>query len=361
MKKLLFVITTTFCMLSNIQLHAQQEELITNAMALKIGTFCHNKSGARAIFEQVNQLNSMEADRVIRGGILNHMDYVENFIIGLYDNYGVQMSYFALVGDWCWFTLEEVERTEKYYTQVKAERRKAYNEKQAKEAEKSRVLELEYKRRIDNNDWFQNNELSVMPSVELAIQEIPSDIGLNTDASIKQREFKYAISSNGSISEIDTDNLSNYEKTLYILFKSRMENITPGYVNLNGVNTPVNSYLSVMVNETNSSYGNMESVWFWMRKKKVNREDYYEIDKDNLNRRLDRSIIKQSLFYAAIEREIMTGRFRNLKRGGWQVEVNVDISAQIDISINYDDNIRLSIPYKILDVSYKRTSWLLRY
>lgn len=108
----------------------QQKSLVTQSMAHKIANLALNNQGRiRYIFYEANNLSDLRTAKTILYSIDEHPEYIENFIVAIFNTYGTGNGGFLAFDD-IGFTPAEYDIAEKIYNNI-----------QAKEKEKSIKLE----------------------------------------------------------------------------------------------------------------------------------------------------------------------------------------------------------------------------
>lgn len=162
MKKILLSLIVTTLLLPIIPATAQttkkKQSPITIVMAKKIGVYCQYNKTALRIFSAANPeqvQNRMDKADILLRELDKHLDCAENFIITLYYNLGIEISYFALKD--AGFTIKEIDTAEAIW---KKEQEKIDIEI-ARQKEKEKIeMELAIKERINDNDIFSDEELA---------------------------------------------------------------------------------------------------------------------------------------------------------------------------------------------------------
>ena len=162
MKKIFLSLIVTTLLLPIVTATAQttnkKQSLVTIVMAKKIGVYCQYNQTALKIFAAANPeevQNRMDKADILLRELDRHLDCAENFIITLYYNLGIEMSYFALKD--AGFTIKEIDTAEAIW---KKEQEKIDIEI-ARQKEKEKIeMELAIKKRINENDIFSDEELA---------------------------------------------------------------------------------------------------------------------------------------------------------------------------------------------------------
>jgi hypothetical protein len=223
-----------------------QQSFVTTAMAKKISYSCQYNERMQWFFANANQINfSDEADRILRT-LDKHLDYAEKYLIALYYNYGMKMGYFALKD--MGFTIQETEKVEAVWKEEEA-KQQALAEK--KRQEKEQVL----LKRIEADDIFTKDALSIQPDIEINIAEMVTSSVTNNKNEYFDYNYRCIIDKNGKLS------LANFSDTLGYSVMQRFiydyiinENIgngiyKAGSIEIDGENIPVNSYVNIKFKE----------------------------------------------------------------------------------------------------------------
>lgn len=249
MKKVLLITIITLVWSIGSCLAQEQKKansIVTPAMARKISYYCQYNQRALALFANANQINfSSDADKILRT-LDKNLDYAENFIITLYYNYGVEMSYFALKD--AGFTIKETDIAESIW--------KKEQEKQSIIAGKKRQeKEQALLKRIKAGDTFTKDFLSVQPDIEIDIANMATHTVFNDKNEYMNYDYKCIISKEGKLSlenPSDSLNFSAIQKFIYQYISD--ENMgggiyKPGYIKIEDQDIPVNSYVNIQFNE----------------------------------------------------------------------------------------------------------------
>ena len=185
---------------------------VTTTMARKIRYYCQYNEMALSLFAVANaeqvQNNNARADRLL-WELDKHLDCAENFIITLYYNYGVTDSYFALKD--AGFTIMETDMAESIWKK-ETEKQKVIEEKKRKEKEQALL------QRIEKNDVFTKDDLSVQPDIEIDISNMATYTVFNDKNEYLSYEYKCIISKEGKLllkNPSDTLNYSATQKFIY--------------------------------------------------------------------------------------------------------------------------------------------------
>ena len=332
MKKyvLLLVVSAALC---NINVYSQTKNGVTPQMAIKISYFCQNNSRAFGLFQIItgNEARMDLADKILRD-LPNQLNYAEKFIIILYDNYGVERSYFALKG--AGFTIEETGIAEKLWRQREKERKVAAD-KRAEQKDKDILT------RIENNDLFSASELFQSASMTIDVENLATYIKTRYEVNTSNKDipaecsFDFIVLRNGNLL------LNNFKDTLsfsepqrliyqYIISNISKENIQPATIKLANANKTVNvnSIIHLQCNEKEDYYAveiTMEKnkkTQQWKIKNEPNIKEYLnKINPDNADN-----------FYSEFEKLLYTNSsFTDIKKGNYTTQLV--ISAQKIICI----------------------------
>ncbi len=136
----------------------QQKSLVTQSMAYKIANLALNNQGRiRYIFCDANGLNDLRTTKTILYSIDEHPEYIENFIVAIFNIYGTGDGGFLAFDD-IGFTPAEYDIAEKIYNNVhakeiaekkKQEALKRQEEQRQKEIRKNKEQEL-------FDEWTEN-------------------------------------------------------------------------------------------------------------------------------------------------------------------------------------------------------------
>jgi hypothetical protein len=228
------------------QTKENQQSFITATMAKKISYSCQYNERMQWLFANANQINfSNEADRILRT-LDKHLDYAEKYLIALYYNYGMRMGYFALKD--MGFTIQETEKVEEVWKKEEA-KQQALAEKKRQEKEQALL------KRIEADDIFTKDMLSVQPDIEIDIAEMATSSVLNDKDESFDYSYNCIIDKNGKLSLAnfsDTLNYSVMQKFIYDYITN--ENIgggiyKAGCIKIEGRDIPVNSYTNIRFKE----------------------------------------------------------------------------------------------------------------
>lgn len=224
-------------------------QYITPVMARKIGYYCQYNQRALSLFATANpeqvQNRSDRANRLL-SELDKHLDCAENFIITLYYNYGVEMSYFALKD--AGFTIQETDIAEAIWKKEQ-EKQNIIAEKRRQEKEQSLLKDIEA------GNVFTENILSVQPDIEIDIAQMVTYTVFNDKDEYMDYDYDCVISKEGKISlenPSDTLNYSAMQKFIYQYISD--ENLgggiyKAGYIRIDDKDIPVNSYVNIKFNE----------------------------------------------------------------------------------------------------------------
>ncbi len=170
MKKLSLLIAVVF--MSFASFAQSSPSAITPIMAKKIALLCRSNNMAFSLFAHANQDvfqgNFSAADRTLSNLDVN-LKCAENFIVALYNNYGVESSYFTLRDSG--FIIKEIDIAEQIWDEQLAIWKKEREIKKQKEQEKKLANERELLQRINNNEPFNFHDLSNKPNINFDIYD----------------------------------------------------------------------------------------------------------------------------------------------------------------------------------------------
>ena len=224
------------------QTKKNQQSFVTTDMARKISYSCQYNERMRWFFANANNINfSDEADRILRT-LDKHLDYAEKYLIALYYNYGTRMGYFALKN--MGFTIKETERVEVVWEQEEAKQEAIANKKRQEE-------EQALLKRIEADDIFTEDILSIKPNIEIDIAELAISPVTNNKNERFDYYYRCIIDKEGKLSLAnfsDTLNYSVMQKFIYDYITN--ENIyKAGCIEIEGRHIPVNSYVNIEFKE----------------------------------------------------------------------------------------------------------------
>lgn len=250
MKKIqLFLILILLSVAGSCLAQVQKKQLnsyITYSMANKISYHCQSNARGQSLFANANNINfSDEADRILRT-LDKHLDYAEKFLLELYYIYGMRMGYFALKD--MSFTVQEIEKVETVW-KLEETKQRAIEEKKKREKEQALL------KRIESDDIFTKEILSVQPDIKIDIDNMATYTVFNDKNECMNYDYDCIISKEGKLSlEHPTDTLSYSSIQKFIYHYIADHNIDyggykPGSVEIDGKNIPVNSYVNIHFKE----------------------------------------------------------------------------------------------------------------
>lgn len=230
------------------QTKKQQQSFVTPSMARKISYSCQTNERMWVIFSNTNKIvSNSEADKILQT-LNNHLDYAENYLMSIYYNYGTEMAYFALkkMG----FTLQETEKVETEW----------YKERAILEAKQKIIEEQELKnkklilvKRIEDDDIFDENMLSVKPYIKFDITTMPISPLTNSKDKYLNYTYDCVINKEGKLSLVNLSDLSEYsyaERFIYdYITNLKVGNYKAGSIELGNKNILVSSYVTIEFTE----------------------------------------------------------------------------------------------------------------
>ncbi|WP_026627039.1 hypothetical protein [Dysgonomonas capnocytophagoides] len=222
---------------------------VTSVMARKIGYYCQYNQRALSLFAMANpeqvQNRRDRASRLIRE-LEKHLDCAENFILTLYYNYGVEMSYFALKD--AGFTIKETDIAESIWAKD--------SEKQDKIREKKEIVkrkaELSKEKDIfdlaTHGEYFGFHALTVLPEITIDAADLARTIDfwkieqLIDWGTLIDCSFNCVISKDGVLSlasPVDSETFNSTQKLLfdYLINNAIIQN--PASITFKQLNTTV--------------------------------------------------------------------------------------------------------------------------
>lgn len=348
MRKKVLLLTVTFLLSFTMgtitaQTTKGQKSPVTTVMAKKIGSYCQYNQRALSLFavatpQQVRNRTDL-AHRLLET-LDKHLDCAENFIVTLYYNYGVEMAYFALKD--AGFTIKETDIAETIFKKEKEKQDKITQEQEAREkAEREQNL----LKRIEANDVFTAQSLSVQPEIEIDIANMATFTVLNDKVEYMDYDYGCIINKDGKLSlknPSDTLNYSAMQKFIYHYITD--DNIDfggykAGCIEIGGREIPVNSYINIHFNEEHYKHrGYLELTikkdkktgrWVFTDDTAVKLQDYAKEDAKRMRYDLEAAIYSCPML-------------NNLK-GTLQLKIDVyrrvlksNISDEIDLSYYFD-------------------------
>jgi len=147
--KFVFILTSVLGLLFCNDLYSQTQSVVTPQMARKISAYCQLNDRAFILFMKSNEHIDINithrtdiADRIIKE-LEKHLDYAENFIIGLYYNYGIEASYHALTS--ANFTIPEIDSAEAIW-------KKKVKESETAAGQKTELIQKEQQRQAEDEE-----------------------------------------------------------------------------------------------------------------------------------------------------------------------------------------------------------------
>lgn len=309
---------------------------ISPLMARKISYYCQYNQRALALFANANQINvSSDVDKILRY-LDKHLDYAEKFIINLYYNYGVEMSYFALKD--AGFTIKETDIAESIWKKEQ-EKQNIIAEKKRQEKEQALL------KRIEKGDIFTKDMLSVQPDIEIDIANMATYSVLNDKNEYMNYDYDCIIAKDGKLSlENPSDSLhySNVQKFIYQYISD--ENMgggvyQAGSIKIDGKDIPVNSYVNIKFNEQRYKHRGYLDLTMKRNKKTGQWEILSESSTDLMRWTCDEpEQLKsdlESAIYNCPKLQEMNGKIK-LKIDVYKRVLKSNISDKIDLSHYFD-------------------------
>ena len=219
-----------------------------------------------------------QADRIIMN-LDKHLDYAENFIIGLYYSYGVEMSYFTLKD--AKFTIQEIDKAEAIWKKKAKEQEIAAKKKAEQQEiaarEKAKQRERDILTRTRNNELFASSELTKIAKIAINVEDLAAYINAWHTKGIQNREilvecsFDFIVSKNKELSLKNPSEMLSFsesEQLIYQYIKNiSKENIQPAIIELKytGETFSVNSVINVRFNE--NTYVNRKEMYIEKNRK----------------------------------------------------------------------------------------------
>ena len=354
MKRLILILSAVIMSLTLTTVNAQT---VTKKMAEKVGYLCLSNQTAFARFaNSIGAYDRGHVDAVLRN-LSNHLDYAERFIIFLYDVYGEEMTYWALRD--C-LTVDELRTAKKLYEKVEDERRVLKEE----EEERQKIL---LKKNIESGHYFTNSELAVQPIINLDIQKIVDELGVNRGGGISlSLDCKLPLNPKDfEIERATQKNYSDYEKSLLELIEEqvRPSDVKVGYVEFEGEKKPVNSIVYMLVTESREEllrYGGSKNKPIEVIIKKEIRKgiDTCKIVKfeGNSIRYIANKTFDGNKFISALYKEMKQDEeLKNLPKGSYKLSITVLIPS-LGILVNDEAEKRVDLPY-LLSIKCEKFSF----
>ena len=204
---------------------------VTPAMARKIGYYCEYNQRALSLFAMANpeqvQNRSDRASRLL-SELDKHLDCAENFILTLYYNYGIEMSYFALKD--AGFTIKETDIAESIWAKEKAKQDKIREEKEIEKRKTELAKEKNIFDLATHGGNFGFHALTVLPEITIDADDLARiidlwkaeqliDWGTWIDCS-----FNCIISKDGVLSLASPEDSDTFNSTQKLLFDYLIHN-----------------------------------------------------------------------------------------------------------------------------------------
>lgn len=198
---------------------------VTPVMARKIGYYCQYNQRALSLFamanpEQVQNRND-RASRLL-SELEKHLDCAENFILTLYYNYGIEMSYFALKD--AGFTIKETDIAESIWAREKEKQNKIREEKEIEKRKNELAKENDIFNLATHGGYFGFHALTTLPEITIDVDDLARSIDLwKNEESIPwggliDCSFNCVISKDGVLSLAFPEDAGNFNSTQKILF-----------------------------------------------------------------------------------------------------------------------------------------------
>lgn len=209
---------------------------ITPVMARKIGYYYQYNQRALSLFAMANpeqvQNRSDRASRLL-SELEKHLDCAENFIITLYYNYGVEMSYFALKD--AGFTIKETDIAESIWTKEKEKQDKIREEKELEKRKAELSKEKDIFDLATHGGYFSFHALTVSPEIAIDAEDLVRSIALWKSEELISWEtsidcsFDCIISKEGTLSlaSPEDENISNPTRKIlsdYLIHNAIVQN-----------------------------------------------------------------------------------------------------------------------------------------
>lgn len=319
---------------------------LSATMAKKISYYCQYNKRALSLFKIANsdiiQYRNDLAFRLL-DNLEKRIDCAENFIITLYYNYGVEMSYFALKD--AGFTVREIDIAESIWNKENAKQRKIESEK---EIEKSRQAVLNERKLLKSatiGESFDYYSLSEKPDIFLNLNNLIKNFTIRDNllyiGDLKWEDcfFECAISKDGSISLLIQNNLSAFSEVKrntyeYLINNSKVVKLPS--IKLNHLDTTIAVSTKVEFGFKHEPYLIGNSIEFQAKKnKKTNR---WEILSENylMDRLKKISEYNSRKIYNGIEYLLQTNPyFTSIANGTYKIKIDV-LENQLIYSVNED-------------------------
>lgn len=314
------------------QTKKKQQSFVTTTMAKKISYSCQYNERMQWFFANANQINfSDEADRILRT-LDKHLDYAEKYLIALYYNYGIKMGYYALKD--MGFTIQETEKIEEVWKEEDAIQ-------QAVAKRKRQEKEQALLKRIEANDIFTKDMLSVQPDIEIDIAEMATSSVINNKNEYFNYNYRCIIDKEGKLSLAnlsDTLGYSVMQRFIYDYITN--ENIGDGIykagcIEIKGKNIPVNSYVNIEFKEQRYKHRGYLNLSL-KKDKKTNR---WEILPNNSTDLMRWTCDEPEVLKLDLENAIYNCTQLQEKKGKMQLKIDVyerslssNISGKIELS-----------------------------
>ena len=341
MKKVL-LITIISLAWSIVSCLAQEQKtansFVTPSMAKKISYSCQYNERMQWLFATANQINfSSEADKILRT-LDKHLVYAEKFFLALFYNYGMEKGYWALKD--MGLTISEINTIQDIWKKEE-DRQKIIIDKKRKEKEQA------LSKRIKENGVFTKDFLSVQPDIEIDIANIATYTVFNDKDELMNYEYECIISKDGKLSlenPADTLNYSAMQKFIYQYISD--ENMgggvyKAGYIEINGKDIPVNSYINIKFNEQRSKHKGYLDLTIKRNKK----TGQWEILSDSSSDLMPWTCDEPEQLKSDLESAFYNCPELQEKKG--KIQLKIDVYKRI-LSSNISDKIELSHYFKIM-------------
>ena len=328
---------------------------VTPLMARKISYYCQYNDRALSLFASANSeavQNRKDLAYKLLEKLDKHLNYAEEFIITLYSNYGIEMSYFALKD--AGFTIKEIDVAELIWmkTQEKWRKEKEREERIAKEEEEKREKIAREKALVEENailknaidgSYFEYNNLTTIPSFSVDVKDLAKKIDLarnNGLIDFNERvddSFFCTISKNAVLDIPKTENPKTFNKTKSFLEDCLINNIivqNPASITFALLDTVVIVNAKVNISLLQESRAFMTPVKFNIKWDKKNNK--WKITNE---KKLKKQLFKMAnnealLIYSDIENILYNSpNFKNKEKGSYSFDAYV-IENEIGYLIN---------------------------
>lgn len=315
-----------------------QQSFVTTAMAKKISYSCQYNERMQWFFANANQINfSDEADRILRT-LDKHLDYAERYLIALYYNYGVKMGYFALKD--MGFTIQETEKVEIVWKEEEA-KQQAVTEKKRQEKEQALL------KRIEAEDIFTKDVLSVQPNIEIDLSNMATSTTIfNNKEELMNYDYNCIINKEGQlylVNASDTLKYSTIQKFIYhYISDSNIDygGYKAGRIEINGNSVPVDSYINVQFREQrykhrgylelNIKKNKKSDRWEFVEDLTTKLQSWAKEDADKMQYDLEAAI------YNCSELNDVKGNKLQLKMDVYRRVLKSNISEEVELSFFFD-------------------------